>query len=115
MFPRPLRLEKRLFHDEWTLLEPFSFGDIVVPAGFVTNGCSIPQIGEWDAGGVVGFEAGVIHDWLYSPHAKPDVSRDKADRIFYRALRAMGCDPVICWGFYHAVRLFGGPYYRRYS
>ena len=84
-------------------------GDIVVPAGFVTDLASTPKV-LWSL-----FpphddyaKAAILHDYLY---ATAKVSREEADYIFYEAMGVLG---VPLWKrriIYRAVRLFGGSHY----
>ena len=101
------------------VLQPFAYKDekhgiIEVPAGFTTDGASIPRFG-WSVIGVSPFDSGVIysaviHDWLY---ATRKVSRREADKIFLRSMRSLGY--LQEWQMkimYRAVRLFGWRYYK---
>lgn len=91
----------------------FTSGDIVVPAGFITDLASIPSI-FWSM-----FpphdeyaKAAILHDYLYETGM---VTREEADYIFYEA---MGVLDVSKWKrqiIYRAVRLFGGSSYKGYK
>ena len=97
-------------HGSWT---------IVVPAGFVSDGASIPRIfwsiigGPWGRYG----KAAVLHDWLYFEQeysfindrilVRQFVSRKLADTIFMEAMMQL---EVAAWRIelmYWAVRLCG--------
>jgi len=77
-----------------------------VPAGFVSDGASVPfplrtfypTHGKWLA-------PSVLHDYLYrfQPISRPD-----ADNIFYEAMMAVKMRRTAAWCFYHAVDRFGG-------
>jgi hypothetical protein len=110
MFPKPLRLEKRLGKDEYYLIDDFEYtrGDvrIAAPAGMWTDLCSWPRT-ELDFGGVVGAEAGVLHDYLYRIGAIPHLDKGSVDLLFYRMLRELGVSLIVARGMYRAVQLFG--------
>jgi hypothetical protein len=92
---------------------------IKVPAGFIFDFASIPQI-------ILGIffwllpwwakfnKASLVHDWLYRNHY---YSRAMADLIFYEAMlvafRARVSGKVVAWLEYKAVRLLGQLAYRR--
>ena len=88
------------------LVEPFAWKGVEVPAGFVTDGCSVPQIAhtmipKWGAGA----KAGVIHDKMYITHER---TKDQADNLFYECLKELGVNQVLAWMMYQAVRIGGG-------
>lgn len=113
-FLTPLDYRKVDAH-KWQLLAPlvYEHGDTVfmVPAGFLTNGPSIPRafyvstppVGEYD-------KAGVLHDWLYS--ADTPVDRKTADGIFREAMKVCGVGFYTRNKMYLAVRLFGRRHYK---
>ena len=92
---------------------------IIMPAGFVTDGASIPRplwslIGSpWGRYG----KAAVLHDWLYQSAGKPVglafgvdmvvLQRKYADDVFLQAMEVLGVAPwrrnLMYWG----VRTFG--------
>ena len=83
---------------------------VTVPAGFVTDGASVPEALQWT------FEpfsdeyatACVVHDYLYYTHLK---SRLAADWTFLILMIREGTPPWKAFLFFHAVRLFGSFYY----
>ncbi len=89
---------------------------ITVPAGFVTDGASIPRL-AWR---VVGppirgryFRAAVVHDWMY--HSGSAGSRVIADAVFMHMMRQ---DGVPFWRramIYLSVRCWGRYFYREES
>lgn len=84
---------------------------VMVPAGFVTDFCSsIPMvwsvIPKWDKYG----KATVIHDYLYFTK---EVSRKRADEIFYEAMLVSGVKKWKAKIMYQAVRLFGRSSYKK--
>lgn len=118
-FPLPLDLRNNgLIDDKRTfrLLAPFCYvssrGRIVVPAGFVTDGASIPRalwfaldpFGPW-------FESAVIHDFLYS-ELNETFTRAEADEIFKEAMFNAGLDWQRREQIYRAVRIFGTAFYK---
>ena len=106
--------------ERWRLVEPLRYEvdyygsgrAIEVPAGFETDGASIPAalrtvLAVWGTYG----RAAVIHDYLYwrlvsDPHPEAPTRAD-ADRIFYEAMGPLGTGPVLRGLIYAAVRLFG--------
>lgn len=107
--------------DHWRVLDTFKFyygsGEtlqwVVVPAGFLTDGASIPRlfwgvIAPWGSHG----QAAALHDYLieygvvYQNNVRVHISRRQADVIFNEALRAA---QVPTWRrrlMYLAVRLW---------
>lgn len=125
-FLAPLRLE----HEggrRWMVVEEFTYltraGElIVVPAGFVTDGASVPRLLWWlfpPFGGNYD-EAAVIHDHLYSEaelYAGDDdghVSRAHADTLMLEAMGVKGVDIVDARLIYRGVRLGGWWAWRRH-
>ncbi len=115
VFPDPidlrdhgLRGDTRLFR----LISPFtcysSYGTITVPAGFVTDGASIPRL-FWALLGPFGpwFAAAIIHDYLYSD-LNTRFTREQSDLIFKEAMFNLGVDWPRREAIYRAVRAFGG-------
>lgn len=99
---------RRLYvlNDEFPFCDP-STGDVyVVPKGFVTDFASVPSA----ARGIIEPEgkaarAAILHDWLY---AVGEIGgREKADALFYRAMKIYGVDEIKARLAYQAVR-FGG-------
>jgi hypothetical protein len=115
VFPDPidlrdhgLRGDTRLFR----LLSPFtyisSYGIITVPAGFITDGASIPRL-FWTALMPFGpyFAAAIIHDYLYSAF-NIRFNREQSDLIFKEAMFNLGLDWPRREAIYRAVQIFGG-------
>lgn len=78
-----------------------------VPAGFSSDGASIPRLLWWLIGHP--FEsrfaaAAFLHDRLYGTH---EVTRAEADRIFLEALRVLGAAEWRCRLMYAGVRVGG--------
>jgi hypothetical protein len=98
------------------LTAPFSYlssrGPITVPAGFETDGASIPRV-FWSILDPFGpyFKAAVIHDWLYSRHNRR-FTRAQSDELFKEAMRNNGLDWLRRELIYSAVRLGGWRNYK---
>jgi len=100
--------------NEWELLEDleyhvggeFSTDIIIVPKSFITDFASVPKAFWWLLPPTGKYSpAALIHDFLYSTHAR---SRKECDKIFLEAMEVMS---VAWWTrktMYAAVRLFGG-------
>jgi hypothetical protein len=96
-----------------TLLEPITWGDITVPAGFVTDFASVPRA-LWiliPPQGRHSFAA-VVHDWLYQSQ---QLTRREADRLFRLSLRATGSGNCKAWAMYLGVRLGGWVAWRHHA
>ena len=87
----------------------------VIPAGFETDGASIPRFYRWrfDPFGKW-IRAAVIHDWLYSNVAAYTHIDRKASDVAFRDLMKREC--VCCWTrtvIYYAVRIGGWLAFRK--
>lgn len=89
---------------------------LTVPAGFVTDYCSVPNIPfVHELLGDIGKRAGVVHDYLYSSIVDPRLrarGRSWADQVLYAGLRAQG---IAAWKarlMWTAVRLAGCRYFQ---
>lgn len=98
---------------KWELKQPFRYwldglhkGDvIVVPAGFITDFASIPQLfwnilPPWGRYG----KAAVVHDYLYQTGLLP---KKRADEIFIEAMEVLGVNWLTRKIMYQAVNWFG--------
>lgn len=87
---------------------------ITVPAGFVTDGASIPRI-LWRVCGhpmsTKRLPAAVLHDWLY--YSITDFTRAEADQAYRDGLINLGFPRWKATLEYYALRLFGGAHYAR--
>lgn len=98
------------------LIAPFAYmsscGIITVPAGFVTDGASIPRV-FWSILDPFGsyFKAAVIHDFLYSPW-NIRFDRAESDQLFKEAMYNSGLDWPTREAIYRAVRLFGWRHFK---
>ena len=118
----PLVLE-RIGNRLWVVREPFSVSikydnaapafDCIIPAGFITDGASVPRI-FWSVcppmSGPFG-EAAVVHDFLYSALG-PEVSKEFADDVLIEIGRSNGASIVECTLVYLAVRIFGFSHFK---
>jgi hypothetical protein len=98
---------------EYELLAPFDCGEVVVPAGFRTNGASIPRVlwpflGSPFGPDVIG--AAFEHDYAYR-FGVP--SQREADRRFLATLRRDGIGQARSRLMWLGVRAFGWLYWRR--
>ena len=82
-----------------------------VPAGFITDGASIPRW-LWRLCGHPFEEprlyAAVLHDYFYQTHA---MGRAKCDALFRDIQRALGRGTFVTALEYRALRLFGGSHW----
>lgn len=80
-----------------------------VPAGFVTDGASIPRF-LWRLCGhpleTRRFPVAVLHDWLYE--ADLGLTRQQVDEIYRDGLIALGFSKWAANAEYYALRIFGG-------
>lgn len=94
--PLPLR--------EWGL--PF-----VVPAGFISDGMSVPRILWRLLGAKIGSRTlgpSIVHDYLYQTHI---LTRSKADAWYRRALVANGYPPSLAWTVWLGLRIAGASHW----
>lgn len=72
-----------------------------VPAGFVTDGASLPRLALlfFDPLGLWA-EAAVLHDWLLRSHSRPYAAQE-----FLEAMFSLGVPRPVAYSFYGAVRL----------
>lgn len=86
---------------------------IRIPRGFQWDGASTPKpfrfiMPKWGSESV----AFLMHDYLYSIHGPPGVTRHDADLTLYEDLRNLGVGRARAWLVYRTVRVFGGFYFR---
>lgn len=79
---------------------------VVIPAGFVFDGASVPQLftNLFPKSGARYDRAACLHDWLY---ATQTTSRKEADDLFLEAMKADGVNWATRRTIYRAVRMFG--------
>lgn len=119
-FPLQLKLV-HLAENRWQLDEPFVYVTragrvITVPAGFETDGGSIPRPLWWlypPFGGRCD-EAYVIHDYAYAEAERLELSRAEADALMLEAMEVLGFRASGRWILYQTLRLFGGLAWRKH-
>jgi hypothetical protein len=81
------------------------FPGILVPAGYITNGASVPKVLR-DIISPTGylFRAAVVHDYLYYSKI---VSRRKADNIFRKIVLDDTGSRLLAYGIWIALRVSG--------
>ena len=93
----------------YTLLEPLCCCDLTIPAGFKSDGASVPRF-FWrlvfPPGDACALRAGIIHDYIYRKRPA-GWSRKAADQLFYDLLIRDGTPVYRACLAYTAVRLFG--------
>lgn len=109
-FPN-IKVEFILGTDTVRLLEPISTPEVVVPAGFISDGASVP--GAVD--GIVHrydrfLPAYIVHDYCYSVDSP--VRRDVADSILHVNLLRLGMDDVKAQMITLAVKQFGESHFQ---
>jgi hypothetical protein len=88
------------------LLEPVEVDEWTVPAGYISDGGSIPcWLWSWcnplDGRYIKIF---VLHDWMYDE----GIDRAVADRVMRNLLILAGMRKTQAYAIYYAVRVFGG-------
>jgi hypothetical protein len=85
-----------------------SLGNIIVPAGTISDGGSIPRFAYSSIGHPfdIFLEDCVLHDYLYSP-ANKEFSRAEADLIFRETMWNRNISRPRLIAMYCAVRMFG--------
>lgn len=110
------RIEPQLKVDEnWVLVADFHVlvdgMAFTVPAGFVTDGASIPRF-LWRLCGhpleTRRFPIAVLHDWLYEEGAALGLTRQQVDEIYRDGLLSLGYGKWAANTEYLAIRLCGG-------
>ena len=93
----------------FALLSDFSYESkfakttYTVPAGFITDGASIPQA-AMSITGYPGMRAAVVHDMLVQ---RPDeIPRRYADQVFHEALLECGVSPATALLMYQGVSAY---------
>ena len=88
----------------YRLLDNLNILSYHVPAGFVTDGASVPRI-FWGFLPPVDeyFPAAAVHDYLLSFDRE---NRDFADRAFLECLREIGVSVTVREALYRSVRLY---------
>lgn len=96
---------KRLSSNKWQLLEPWSYSNLTIPEGFITDGASVPRLFWWIASpsGDL-FEASVVHDYMYSNSIN---SKRDADKMFKIVANYYGANKLRIFLAYNMVKIFG--------
>ncbi len=109
----------------YEVLEDFRYlsdvwGEIVVPARFVTDFASIPAAALWyvdDDSPQILF-ASVVHDYLYTRRgdlglgARIAFNREQSDQVLREAMISSGARASQAWVVFKAVQLFGGGHWK---
>lgn len=106
--------------DLWELVDDWRFtygeAEYCVPAGFLTDGASIPRI-LWRVCGhpmtAQRLPAALAHDWAYSGESAGVFTRADADMLYRDALIASGFPAWKASLEYYTLRLFGGSHYTK--
>ena len=124
-FTRPLKTESLPDGKHKRVLEPFRFwledvgsgNHIVVPAGFISDGASIPRV-VWPLVGSPWMgryvQAAILHDYLYYKNGwvgcnkcNFKLERHEVDKVFKRAMGVLSTPKYDISVIYAAVKLFG--------
>lgn len=93
----------------YTLLRPITWLGLTIPAGFESDGASVPRI-FWGvvfpSGDNKAMFAAIFHDYIYRTHP-PVWDRDEADEVFLHLLLDGGVSALRSYRAYIGVRLFG--------
>ena len=94
-----------------------SMGWVIIPAGFRTDGLSIPAFAHPFVGPSNGpaFAAGLLHDYLYSRESTLFCNhpREVCDALFKEAMFNLGIGWFRRETIYRAVRMFGWKFFKR--
>ena len=102
----------------YRLLSPLVFNDgtqeIIVPEGFETDLASVPRVPiAYMTWGDRAHREAVLHDYLYSIGAVPDLSREACDELFRQAMISRGNPSWVYQPMYWGVRLAGWNFYKK--
>ncbi len=93
----------------FTLREELSYGGLTVPAGFESDGASVPRF-FWrivfPPGDNRALRAAFLHDWIYRTHPE-GWTREAADNLFRKVLATDGVPRISATLAFWGVRLFG--------
>ena len=89
----------------WVLRDSLRYGDLIIPAGFVTDFASVPRL-FWTLFPRTGryLVAAIVHDYLYWTQT---ATREEADQVFLAAMKRAGVNEVQASAMYYTVRLTG--------
>lgn len=119
----PAPMLKRIGKHQWRVETDYIYvdaygGRTVIKKGFITDGASSPfRILIESFGGHYSTEV-VAHDWFYTKinegnPAPAAPTRKHADRLFFEGLKRSGVNRFVRLGMWIAVRVFGGPGFRK--
>jgi hypothetical protein len=98
----------------YTLTVPILYCGLEIPAGFESDGASVPRF-FWRCvfppGEPRALLAAFVHDFIYRTHPK-GWTKKEADNEFYHLLCVQGIPRASAWLAYQGVKLFGGPAWR---
>lgn len=96
----------------YRLLENKQVGDFIVPAGFITDGATIPRF-LWCLLPPNGsyFDEAVLHDYLVRNYVHS--TRKESDRYFYRVLKDNGKNKVLSHMLYLGAKI--GTFFNKYG
>ena len=118
-FPKELSFEnagmvngKQHIRTTADFLAKTSLGEVIVPAGTLSDGASFPQLAQSIMGDRFDYlKEGVTHDFLYSP-ANKVYSRSEADYILRELIYNVGWPIWKVNAFYLAVRMGGRRHFK---
>ena len=90
----------------WATTSPAVVHNMKIPAGFITDGASVPRVFRWlfSRVGSAHQVAALLHDYLYSEQL---LSRRHADRMYFKVCKHMGVGTPAAVAMYGALILFG--------
>ena len=95
----------------YTLRQDLHVEGLTVPAGFSSDGASVPRF-FWrlvfPPGDQKALRAAFVHDWIYRTHPE-GWSREAADMLFLKLLISDWMPKYRAYLAWLGVRLFGGP------
>lgn len=105
----------RVFKTEKPFRFLSSMGLIIVPAGFYTDGASIPKpfhniLGPFGSY----FPSALVHDYNYSSF-NTVFTREESDELFLEGMDILKVPFLTRYSIYYAVRLFGWMFYSGYN
>lgn len=140
-FPAGPVLQQLDDKERWQLVQPYRYAwteggtnyRVTIPAGWVTDKASVPEI-AWSLIGPheLGEAAALVHDFGYGCVGQwgeslvfqygdawlaggPTWTRERVDRLFLRMMKESGISRWKSALAYRAVRWFGGDTWRRYE
>jgi len=95
----------------YRLLEPITYKDLTVPAGFESDGASVPRFfwrSVFPPGDSKALYAAFVHDYIYRTHPE-GWTKHMADKAFLDLLIQGGIRKISAYKAYLGVVLFGYP------